>query len=88
VRSGLHSCHFARIVLHMTYPTEKDVAAHLESLRQGQALTIKKLADLAGISPRQVKAKLAGERPITTGELNRLATALCTTPSRVYADLA
>jgi len=72
----------------MTYPTSQEVADHLESARQGQALTIKKLADLAGISPRQVKAKLAGERPITTGELHRLATALGTTPGRIYADLA
>jgi transcriptional regulator with XRE-family HTH domain len=72
----------------MTYPTEQEVADHLESARQGQALTIKKLADLAGISPRQVKAKLAGERPITTGELNRFATALGTTPGQIYADLA
>ena len=67
----------------MTYPTEHEVAEYLESARQGQALTIKKLAETSGISPRQVKAKLAGERPITTGELNRLATALGTTPSRV-----
>lgn len=72
----------------MTYPTEREVADHLESARQGQALTIKKLADLAGIDPRQVKAKLAGERPIKTGELYSLALALGTTPSQVYADLA
>lgn len=72
----------------MTYPTENEVADHLESARQGQGLSIKKLADMAGISPRQVKAKLAGERPMTTGDLYRFATALGTTPGRIYADLA
>lgn len=72
----------------MTYPTELEVASQLEKLRQGQDLTIKKLADLTGISPRQVKAKLAGERPMTTGDLHKFTTALGTTPGKLYADLA
>lgn len=72
----------------MTYPMENEVADRLESARQGQGLSIKKLADMAGISPRQVKAKLAGERPITTGDLRKLTTALGTTPGKLYADLA
>lgn len=72
----------------MTYPTELEVASQLEKLRQGQGLTIKKLADLTGISPRQVKAKLAGERPMTTGDLHRFTTALGTTPGKLYTDLA
>ena len=72
----------------MTYPTEEQVAAKLEAARLGQGLSIKKLADLAGISPRQVKAKLAGERPMTTGDLHRFTTALGTTPGQLYTDLA
>lgn len=72
----------------MTYPTESEVAAKLDAARQGQGLSIKKLADLAGLSPRQVKAKLAGERPMTTGDLHRFTTALGTTPGKLYADLA
>lgn len=88
MRTGLHSCHIARIVHYMTYPTEEQVAAKLEAARLGQGLSIKKLADLAGISPRQVKAKLAGERPMTTGDLHRFTTALGTTPGQLYTDLA
>lgn len=72
----------------MTYPTELEVASQLEKLRQGQDLTNKQLADLTGISPRQVKAKLAGERPMTTGDLHKFTTALGTTPGKLYADLA
>lgn len=72
----------------MTYPTEHEVAAKLDAARQGQGLSIKKLADLTGISPRQVKAKLAGERPMTTGDLYRFTTALGTTPGMLYTDLA
>jgi len=72
----------------MTYPTEKEVADYFESARQGQGFTIKKLADTTGISPRQVKAKLAGERPLTTADLHRLANAFGKTPGQVYSELA
>jgi len=72
----------------MTYPTEKEVADFLEAARQGQGFTYKKVAELTGISPRQVKAKLAGERPLTTADLNRFATAFSTTPGQVYTELA
>jgi len=68
--------------------TEKRVAAHLETARQGHGLSYKKLSDLTGISPRQVRAKLAGERPMTTADLYSLATALGTTPGQIYTALA
>lgn len=67
---------------------EKMVADHLENARKGQGLSYKKLSDLTGISPRQVKAKLTGERPMTTADLYSLATALGTTPGQVYTELA
>jgi transcriptional regulator with XRE-family HTH domain len=72
----------------MTYPTEKEVADFLEAARQGQGFTMKKVAELTGISPRQVKAKLAGERPLTTADLHRFATAFGMTPGQVYTELA
>ena len=78
----------ARIVLHMTFPTMNEVAAHLDAVRQGQGLSAEHIADLTGISPRQVIAKLNGERPITTGDLSKFATALGTTPGQVYTALA
>jgi transcriptional regulator with XRE-family HTH domain len=87
VRTGLLPCHVGRIVQGMTYPTEKEVADYFESARQGQGFTMKKLADITGISPRQVKAKLAGERPLTTADLHRFATAFGTTPGQVYTEL-
>ena len=67
---------------------EKKVADHLETARKGHGLSYKSLADLTGISPRQVRAKLAGERPMTTADLYSLATALGTTPGQVYTALA
>ena len=76
------------IVFHMTFPTMTEVAARLDATRTGQGLSHEHIADLTGISPRQVKAKLNGERPITTGDLHKLATALGTTPAQVYTDLA
>lgn len=66
---------------------EKKVADVLETARQGHGLSYKKLSDLTGISPRQVKAKLAGERPMTTADLYSLATALGTTPGQIYTEL-
>jgi transcriptional regulator with XRE-family HTH domain len=77
-----------RTVLLMTFPTMKEVAAHLDAVRQGQGKTNEQIADLTGISPRQVVAKLKGERPITTGDLNKITTALSITPAQVYTDLA
>lgn len=67
---------------------EQMVAGLLENARKGHGLSYKKLSDLTGISPRQVKAKLAGERPMTTADLHSLATALGTTPGQVYTELA
>lgn len=72
----------------MTFPTMNEVAAHLDAKRHGQGLSHEHIADLTGNSPRQVKAKLNGERPITTGDLNKLAAALGTTPGQVYTELA
>jgi len=72
----------------MTFPTMSEIAAHLDAARQGQGKSNEQIADLTGISPRQVVAKLKGERPITTGDLNKFATALGTTPGQVYTDLA
>jgi transcriptional regulator with XRE-family HTH domain len=76
------------IVLAMTFPTTKEVAAHLAAASQGQGLSPQQLSDLTGISVRQVKAKLKGERPLTVEDLHRLATALGTTPGQVYTALA
>jgi len=67
---------------------EKKVADLLEETRKGHGLSYKTLSDLTGISPRQVRAKLAGERPMTTADLHSLATALGTTPGQVYTALA
>jgi transcriptional regulator with XRE-family HTH domain len=64
------------------------VAGHLAAQSTGQGLTIKDLATATGISPRMVEAKLKGERPISTGDLARLAEALGTTPGQVYTALA
>lgn len=72
----------------MTFPTMTEVAAHLDAKRQGQDLSHEHIAGLSGLTPRQVEAKLTGERPITTGDLNKLAAALSTTPAQVYTDLA
>jgi transcriptional regulator with XRE-family HTH domain len=72
----------------MTFPTEIEVAAHLDAERRGQGLSHEQIADLTGIRPRQVIAKLNGERPITTGDLNKIAKALGTTPGQVYTALA
>jgi len=72
----------------MTFPTMNEIAAHLDAARQGQDKTHEQIADLTGITARQVVAKLNGERPITTGDLNKIATALGTTPAQVYQDLA
>lgn len=72
----------------MTFPEMNEVAAHLEASRTGQGLSHEHIAGLAGLRPGQVKAKLNGERPITTGDLQKLAAALGTTPAQVYADLA
>jgi transcriptional regulator with XRE-family HTH domain len=72
----------------MTFPTMNEVAAHLDAARQGQGKSNEQIADLTGISPRQVAAKLNGERPITTGDLHKLATALGTTPGQIYTALA
>lgn len=88
MRSGLQTCHMERTVIHMTFPTMTEVAAHLDAARTGQGLSVEHIADLTGLRPRQVTAKLNGERPITTGDLQKLATALGTTPAQVYADLA
>jgi transcriptional regulator with XRE-family HTH domain len=72
----------------MTFPTMNEIAAHLDAAAQGQGLSHEQIADLTGISPRQVVAKLKGERPITTGDLNKIAAALGTTPGQVYTSLA
>lgn len=72
----------------MTFPTMKEVAAHLDAAAQGQGLSPQELSDLTGISVRQVKAKLKGERPITVEDLYRLTQALGTTPGQVYTALA
>lgn len=67
----------------MTSTFTQELAGRLEAARLGQGLTNKELADRTGISPRMVKAKLAGQRPITSGEIYKLAIALGTTPSVV-----
>lgn len=72
----------------MTYPTMQQVAEHLDSVREGKGFTNKTLAEAVDMTVYSVKAKLAGEQPITTGDLHRLATALGTTPGRVYAELS
>jgi transcriptional regulator with XRE-family HTH domain len=72
----------------MTYPTEIEVAAHLAAERDGQGFTNKELAAATGLSERMVVAKLAGERPINTGDLHRLTKALGITPGQVYRTLA
>jgi transcriptional regulator with XRE-family HTH domain len=72
----------------MTYPTETEVAAHLAAERDGQGFTNKDIAAATGISVRMVEAKLAGERPITTGDLHRFTKALGITPGQVYRTLA
>ena len=71
----------------MTFPTMNSVAGHLESARQGQGLSLAELGRKTGISSRQVKAKLTGEAPITTGDLAKFATALGTTPTEIYTAL-
>lgn len=77
-----------RIVYSMTYPNMKQVADHLESVRKGQGFTNKQLAERAGMTAYSIKAKLAGERPITTGDLFTIATALGTTPGQIYSELS
>lgn len=71
----------------MTFPTMNSVAELLESARQGQGLSLAELGRQTGISSRQVKAKLAGDSPITTGDLAKFATALSTTPTQIYTEL-
>lgn len=88
MRNGLHSSQVARNVQCMTYPTENEVAAHLAAERDGQGFTNKDLASATGLSVRMVEAKLAGERPINTGDLHRFTKALGITPGQVYRTLA
>jgi transcriptional regulator with XRE-family HTH domain len=72
----------------MTYPTMQQVAEYIDDARRGQGLSMKKFAELSGLSARTVKVKLAGERPIKTSDLHRFAVALGTTPGQIYLELA
>lgn len=71
----------------MTFPTMQSVAEYLEAARQGQGVSLAELGRRAGISARQVKAKLTGDSPITTADLAKFATALGTTPTEIYTAL-
>jgi transcriptional regulator with XRE-family HTH domain len=71
----------------MTYPTMQQVAEYIDAARQGQGLSMKRFAELSGLSARTVKVKLTGERPIKTSDLYRFAVALGTSPGRIYSQL-
>lgn len=79
--AGLQTCYLARIVLSMTSEITTEIAARLEAARVGQGLSFEEVAGHTGLSVRMVKAKLAGERELTSGDLSRFAGALGTKPS-------
>lgn len=71
----------------MTDPTMQQVAEFIDAARLEQGLSMKRFAELSGLSARTVKVKLAGEQPITSADLHGFARALGLKPGDIITVL-